>query len=202
MPFMCLKNTYNKTVNATWLIFLLGFLSNAYADSFDDAVNLYLTGFEQCKEASNLLSEEQVSAARTKLNQYLETLERAKAIDSTIILTSKRGMSGNVSFCQRVQQSLEVEEAMPTLNDAIGYCDQAQNSLKAGDLAMAQTHYNEFKKYTEHAFLIAPAMKDIFSIKKNIKGRNIGIKKKGYFLSYKLFIKMQLSFIPTDSKRS
>ena len=169
MPFMYYKKTNNIIVNAIWLLLLLGYFTNAYADNFDDAVNLYLDGFEQCKEASAMLAADKIPQARARLNKYLETLERAKTIDSTIVLTSKRGMNGNLSFCQRVQQSLEVEEAMPTLNDAIEFCEKSQESLNAGDLVMAQTHYDEFKKYSDHAFQIAPSMADIFSISSQVR---------------------------------
>lgn len=146
------------------------FLSNqAYADKFDDAVNHYLKGFEACKEASGLLRSNKVSRARSKLTEYQRYFNEAQKMDPSIVKTSKRGMEGNILFCQRVQQSLEVEEGTPFMDRAIEHCDLAQKALKAEDPESAQANLDQFKELSAQAFEVAPSMKDIFSITSQVR---------------------------------
>lgn len=156
---------------SSFLFVVLGVMASgqARADKFDDAVNHYLRGFEACKEASGLLRSNQVSKAKTKLNDYKRYFDEAQKMDPSIVKTQKRGMEGNILFCQRVQQQLEVEEGTPFMDRAVEHCDLAQKALKAKDPTSAQANLDQFKELSAKAFEVAPAMKDIFSITSQVR---------------------------------
>lgn len=150
------------------LALLLGFSAQAHADSFDDAVNQFLKGFEYCKEAKSHLSGNRVPQAQAALRQYQQQLEAATRIDPEILTTTKRGMDGNLKFCQRVSRDVEVEAGMPTMNKALAACDAAQQALKDENPAKAQEDHTQFKQLRDQALQIAPSLADIFSVKSQI----------------------------------
>lgn len=165
-----------KLPHTHWLISLACFLfcgllasGQARADKFDDAVNHYLKGFESCKEASGLLRSNQVAKARSKLREYERHFQEAQKMDPSIVKTKKRGMEGNILFCQRVSQTLEVEEGTPFMDKAIEHCDLAQKALKADNPTSAQANLDQFKELSAKALEVAPSMKDIFSIASQVR---------------------------------
>ena len=165
------KLPHTKLLCSALAILLIGvFMSSATrADPFDDAVGHYLKGFESCKEASGLLRSNQVAKARSKLSVYQKHFSEAQKIDPSIVKTKRRGMEGNILFCQRVEQTLEVEEGSPFMDKAIEHCDLAQKALKAEDPTSAQANLDQFKELSTKAFEVAPSMKDIFSIASQVR---------------------------------
>ena len=165
------KLPHTKSLSTVLGILVIGvFMSSAaQADKFDDAVNHYLKGFESCKEASGLLRSNQVAKARSKLSVYQKHFKEAQKMDASIVKTKKRGMEGNILFCQRVGQTLEVEEGSPFMDKAIEHCDLAQKALKAEDPTSAQANLDQFKELSSKAFEVAPSMKDIFSIASQVR---------------------------------
>ena len=139
-----------------------------YADSFDDAVTQFLRGFEYCKEAKSHLSAHRLTDARKALQEYHQILKQATAINGDILNTSKRGMDGNLKYCDRVERDVEVETGMPTMNKALAACDAAQQSLKNGKPDDAQQHYGDFKSLRDEALKQAPSLNDIFTVKNQI----------------------------------
>lgn len=165
-----------KPPHSKWLFSLVSVLfagllmsNQAHADNFDDAVNHYLKGFEACKEASGLLRSNQVSKAKSKMRDYDRHFSEAQKMDPSIVKTKNRGMEGNILFCQRVGQNLEVEEGTPFMDKAIEHCDLAQKALKADDPASAQANLDQFKEMSAKALEVAPRMKDIFSIASQVR---------------------------------
>ncbi|MEZ5506432.1 MAG: hypothetical protein R3F38_10830 [Gammaproteobacteria bacterium] len=150
------------------LAFLLGISTQVHADSFDDAVNQFLKGFDYCKEAKTHLSGNRIPQAQASLRQYQKLLEEATRINPDILSTSKRGMDGNLKFCQRVTRDVEVEAGMPTMNKALAACDAAQQALKDENPAKAQEDHAQFKQLRDEALQIAPSLGEIFSVKSQI----------------------------------
>ncbi|MCG8668994.1 MAG: hypothetical protein MI867_06240 [Pseudomonadales bacterium] len=165
-----------KLPRALWLLILITacvssllLSSVARANSFDDAVNHYLKGFESCKEASGLLRSNQVAKAKAKMREYDRHFDEAQKMDASIVKTKNRGMEGNILFCQRVSQNLEVEEGTPFMDKAIEHCDLAQKALKADDPTSAQANLDQFKELSTKALEVAPRMNDIFSIASQVR---------------------------------
>lgn len=150
------------------LALLLGISTQTHADSFDDAVNQFLKGFDYCKEAKTHLSGNRIPQAQASLRQYQKLLEEATRINPEILSTSKRGMDGNLKFCQRVSRDVEVEAGMPTMNKALAACDAAQQALKDENPAKAQEDHAQFKQLRDEALQIAPSLGEIFSVKSQI----------------------------------
>ena len=166
-----IRLTHTPWLYTTLSCLLFGLLlsGGARADQFDDAVNHYLRGFESCKEASGLLRSNQVSKARSKLLEYERYFEEAQKMDPSIVKTTRRGMEGNILFCQRVEAQLQVEEGTPFMDKAVEHCDLAQKALRAEDPTSAQANLDQFKELSAKAFEVAPAMKDIFSITSQVR---------------------------------
>lgn len=141
----------------------------AYADKFDDAVNHYLRGFESCKEANGSLRSNQVPKARSQMETYDKFFAEAQKMDPTIANTARRGMEGNIKFCIRVSDNIQVEEGTPYMDKAIAECDSAQKQLKAGNPDQANTHLENFRTHKDKAISVAPKMMDIFAIASQVR---------------------------------
>ncbi|OUS05979.1 hypothetical protein A9Q81_04355 [Gammaproteobacteria bacterium 42_54_T18] len=153
---------------AVLVVALLGPIE-AWADSFDDAVNHYLKGFDACQEANGLLRANRISAAKKKLNVYNKYLSEAEKMNSSIVKTNKRDMEGNIKFCRRVATNIEVEQATPFIDKAIAQCDLAQKALKEKKPDVAMEHLMAFKVHKEEAWNITEKLTDIFSIRNQVK---------------------------------
>ena len=95
------------------------------ADTFDDAVNLYLQGFEYCTDAKDALTANNVPRAKAALDKYESLKQEASGINSTILSTQKRGMDSNLKFCERVATDIEIAIGTPILDQALAACDEA-----------------------------------------------------------------------------
>ncbi len=139
-------------------------LGEARADSFDDAVFHYLKGFEACKEANGLLRSGQVAKAKEKMAIYQKIFAEARKMDGSIVGSSRRGMDGNIKFCDRVANNLKLEEANPFIDKAVAHCDTAKQLLKADNPEGAAASLEAFRAEKNKALAIAPNMMDIFAI--------------------------------------
>ena len=141
----------------------------ARADTFDEAVNHYLKGFDACQEANGLLRANRITAAKKKLTTYKKYLNEAQKMDPSIVKTNKRDMEGNIKFCSRVETNIEVEQATPFVDKAIAQCDLAQKALKEKRPEAALEHLLAFKAHKDEAWNITDKLSDIFSIRNQIK---------------------------------
>lgn len=139
------------------------------ADTFDDAVNHYLKGFDACQEANGLLRANRITAAKKKLTTYKKYLGEAQKMDPSIVKTNKRDMEGNIKFCSRVETNIEVEQATPFIDKAIAQCDLAQKALKDKKPEAALEHLLAFKAHKDEAWNITEKLSDIFSIRNQVK---------------------------------
>ncbi|MFZ5604104.1 MAG: hypothetical protein ACOY7J_16765 [Pseudomonadota bacterium] len=142
--------------------------ASSRADSFDDAVTRYLKGFEHCKEAKAHLGAGRVDAAQSSLKQYDKLLDEAAGIHRDILTTNKRGMDGNLKYCQRVARDVEVEAGMPVMNQALAACDNAQQALQENKPDVAKSRLDQFRSLKAEALAIAPSLSDIFTVKNQI----------------------------------
>lgn len=161
-----LKNAFSILCAATALLCLA---QTAQADTFDDAVNIYLKGFEHCTEAKEALSAHNIQKANRELKQYEALKSQAAGINNTILNSSKRGMDSNLKYCQRVANDIEIEMGTPILERAIAACEKAEAELKANNPQQAQTHYNEFLQQKTEALNTAPSLNDVFSARNQIR---------------------------------
>lgn len=139
------------------------------ADTFDDAVNLYLQGFDYCTEAKDALTAGNVAAAKTALTRYESLKADATGINNTILTTNKRGMDSNLKFCERVAIDIEIAIGTPILKRAIGACDEARKHLKAENPEQAKVHFDEFVQLKDEALSTSPSLNDQFSTRNQIR---------------------------------
>ncbi|MBA55820.1 MAG: hypothetical protein CMK89_15295 [Pseudomonadales bacterium] len=143
--------------------------SLAQADSFDDAVNLYLKGFDHCVEARNAVGANNVSKARTEFARYLDMVNQAKAIDASIMNTSKREMDSNLKFCDRVKHDMEIIIGTPMIEEAFAACEQTFSAIEQKDVDLANMHHQQFIALKDKAVETAPSLKTVFSITSQIR---------------------------------
>jgi len=156
------------------LIILIGagliFSSQALlAETFDDAVNLYLQGFDYCTEAKDALTAGNVNGAKAALNRYQSLKSEASAINSRILSTNKRGMDSNLKFCERVATDIEIAIGTPILNQAISACDEARELLKAKNPDQAKIRFDEFIQLKNQALSTSPSLNGRFSTRNQIR---------------------------------
>ncbi len=145
------------------------FAASAQADSFDDAVNLYLKGFDHCSSAKDALGRNDLKSARSQFSQYEAILKQASALDASINSSSKRGMDSNLKFCKRVGTDIEIATGMPTLEKALGACEQAFASLKDGKVEPARGQHQQFVALRDEALKTAPSLNNVFSVRSEIR---------------------------------
>ena len=139
-----------------------------HANSFDDAVNEYIKGFKECTEANTLRADNLVEAKR-KFASYLRHLERATAIDPTILTSTQRDMDSNLRYCERVEVNLKRAEATPILEQGFVRCDASQQALKEGDVQTAQAKMTEYKGYLDQALGITDSLMDVFALASKVR---------------------------------
>ena len=159
---------FDITTKKLLIASLLLFPGLSLADSFDDAVNEYLKGFKECTEANSLRTKDLVSAKK-KFDYYLKQLDKATAIDSSILNTTQRDMDKNLRYCERVEVDIKRAEATPILEKGFTYCDAAKDALDAGDVNAAQTNLDEYKRYRDDAFIITETIMDVFAMASKVR---------------------------------
>ncbi|MEZ5511530.1 MAG: hypothetical protein R3F47_16825 [Gammaproteobacteria bacterium] len=139
------------------------------ADSFDDAVNLYLKGFDHCLAAKEALGSNDTARARAEFGRYEALLQQAAGIDGAILQSTQRGMDSNLKHCQRVGTDLQITEGRPLLERAIAACDTADAQLKQGDVDTARSSHQQFVALRDQALAQAPALNEVFSLRSEIR---------------------------------
>ncbi len=139
------------------------------ADSFDDAVTLYLKGFEHCSNAKSALTDNQLDKALKAFAEYRSTTEQAAKIDPSIMSTSQRGMDSNLKYCNRVGTDIELAQGTPLLEQSLSHCDLAFDALKQGNAESAQQSYQQYIQGRDNALSVAPSLTSVFSLKSEIR---------------------------------
>lgn len=145
------------------------FMPSVWADTFDDAVNLYLRGFDHCSTAKQALGSNDLGTARSEFAKYETIKKQAAAMDGSIIGTSKRGMDSNLKYCTRVGTDIEIAVGMPTLEKALAACELALTNLKEGQLEPAKSNYQQFVAQRDEALKMAPSLNNVFSARSEIR---------------------------------
>jgi hypothetical protein len=140
----------------------------AQAGSFDDAVNLYLKGFEDCQAANKALTAGDLEKARTKITEYDKTFAQARAIDSTIASSKERNMEGNIVVCKRIATDIANRAGQPLMEQALAYCKNAEAAIEGGQPDLASSRLDEFRAMRDRALGVSPGLKEIFSIKNQL----------------------------------
>lgn len=143
--------------------------SVAGAESLDDAVTLYLKGFEHCSSAKSALSDNQLDKALKAFAEYESVKEQAAKIDPSILSTSQRGMDSNLKYCIRVGTDIEVAQGTPLLEQSLVQCDKAFEAYKQGDAVAANQFYRDYVQGRDQALAVAPSLTGVFSLKSEIR---------------------------------
>lgn len=143
--------------------------ASARADSFDDAVNLYLKGFDHCSAAKAALTSQDVKTARSEFARYESIRQQAAGIDQTILSSSRRGMDSNLKYCERVGTDIEIEVGRPVLEQALAACEKALAHLNESQIEPARTEHQQFIALRDQALQSAPALNNVFSLRSEIR---------------------------------
>lgn len=142
---------------------------SAHADSFDDAVNLYLKGFDHCSAAKAALTRQDVKTARSEFARYESIRQQAAGIDTTILNSSRRGMDSNLKYCERVGTDIEIEVGRPVLEQALAACEKALAHLNEGQVEPARTEHQQFITLRDQALQTSPALNNVFSLRSEMR---------------------------------
>jgi hypothetical protein len=138
------------------------------AGSFDDAVNLYLKGFEDCQAANKALTGGDLEKARAKMAAYDKVFNEAKAIDPSIASSKERNMEGNIVVCTRIATDIANKAGQPLMEQALAYCKSAEAAIEGGEPDLASSRLDEFRAMRDRALGLSPGLKEIFSIKNQL----------------------------------
>lgn len=153
-------------VRMAYGLLLVSTLSSA--DSYDQAVNKYLEGFEYCNTAKDYLNDGRLTDASKSLAKYAQIRDQAAKIDPTILSSTRREMDSNIKYCQRVGTDVEVQTGTPILNQAIEACDESIKELKNMSPDAARGHYDRFLELRDKALAMAPSLNNVFSARSQI----------------------------------
>jgi len=158
-----------RALSAGLAVAAIAFGMVARADTFDDAVNLYLKGVDHCSAAKTALGSGNIAKARSEFTEYEQIRDQAVVLDKTIIDSNKRDMDGNLKYCNRVGNDISVAEGTPILEEGFAACDQAIESLKARKIDDAKQQYQSYVDKRDQALKIAPGLSDIFSLRSEMR---------------------------------
>ncbi|OUR87382.1 hypothetical protein A9Q81_25705 [Gammaproteobacteria bacterium 42_54_T18] len=145
-------------------------ISPVYADetSLNVAIDAYLVGFRACNEANNLRSSD-LAQAKANFNYYTQQLNKAIAIDETILITSSREMETNIKYCKRVESNIQRAEATPILEQGIDFCKLSKAALTDSNLTLAASEIGQYQELKEQALIIAPDLMEVFVLASKIR---------------------------------
>lgn len=141
----------------------------ARADTFDDAVNHYLSGFDYCSAAKSALADNNLARARSEFGRYEAVKKQAANMDKSILSTDRREMDSNIKYCERVGTDIELAVGKPVLDKALAECDQAYTQMKQGNAEPANAHYQQFLALRDEALGVAPSINTVFSLRSEIR---------------------------------
>lgn len=151
---------------------LLCTLTPSFATADDTSLNLaidtYLDGFRACNEANNLRASD-LAQAKANFSYYTQQLNKAIAIDETILLTSSREMDTNIKYCKRVESNIQRAEATPILEQGIDFCKSSKAALSDNNLALAAGEIHQYQELKEQALIIAPDLMEVFVLASKIR---------------------------------
>jgi len=158
-----------KLISPVFLAALCAINSGSvFADSFDDAVNEYIKGYKECTEANTLRSTD-LAAAKKKFAAYLQFLNKAKAIDPSILTSTARDMDSNLRYCERVEVNIKRAEATPILEQGFTHCDTAKEALKNNDVPTANENMNQYVHYRDQAMGITDSLMEVFALSSKVR---------------------------------
>lgn len=158
----------NKIAALTVSLGILSTPASASEATFNEAVNLYLKGYAECREANTLRSDD-IVAARKRFDHYLKILDRAAAIEPSILKTNERDMDANLTFCERVNNNLKMAEAAPTLETGFEHCEKARTALETQDVPSARQALDQYAMQRDQALSITPNIMEVFSLASRVR---------------------------------
>lgn len=158
----------NKLAALTASLWMMGTSAYASEATFNEAVNLYLKGYADCREANTLRSDD-IQAARQFFDNYLKILDQAAAIDPSILKTTERDMDANLTYCERVNNNLKMAEAAPVLEAGFAHCEKAKASMAANDFSGAQQAFDAYAVQRDQALAITASIMDVFSLASQVR---------------------------------
>jgi hypothetical protein len=158
----------NKIASLSLAVWALG--TSAYANdaSFNEAVNLYLKGYADCREANTLRTDD-IATARKFFDNYLKILDQAAAIDPSILQSTERDMDANITYCERVNDNLKMAEAAPVLEAGFASCETAKTALANHELDAARQAMDVYGIKRDEALAITPNIMDVFSLASQVR---------------------------------
>lgn len=158
----------NKLAALTASLWMMGNSAYASEATFNEAVNLYLKGYADCREANTLRSDD-IQAARQFFDNYLKILDQAAAIDPSILKTTERDMDANLTYCERVNNNLKMAEAAPVLEAGFAHCEKAKASITVNDFSGAQQAFDAYAAQRDQALAITGSIMDVFSLASQVR---------------------------------
>lgn len=158
----------NKLAALTASLWVMGTSAHASEATFNEAVNLYLKGYADCREANTLRSDD-IQAARQFFDNYLKILDQAAAIDPSILKTTERDMDANLTYCERVNNNLKMAEAAPVLEVGFAHCEKAKASMAVNDFSSAQQALDAYTVQRDQALAITGSIMDVFSLASQVR---------------------------------
>ncbi len=145
-------------------------VSPVHADetSLNLAIDTYLVGFRACNEANSLRSSD-LAQAKANFSYYTQQINKAIAIDESILLTSSREMDTNIKYCKRVESNIQRAEATPILEQGIDFCKSSKSALSNNDLTLAANEIGQYQELKEQALIIAPDLMEVFVLASKIR---------------------------------
>lgn len=158
----------NKIASLTLALSALGTSAHASEASFNEAVNLYLKGYADCREANTLRTDD-IKAARKYFDNYLKILDQAAALDPAILKTTERDMDANLTYCERVNNNLKMAEAAPVLEAGFTDCEAAKTAMASNDFGAAQQALDAYTIKRDEALAITPSIMEVFSLASQVR---------------------------------
>ncbi|CBL46500.1 Hypothetical protein HDN1F_29170 [gamma proteobacterium HdN1] len=145
----------------------------AHADeaSFNNAVNLYLSGYSECEKSNDLRSTD-IASARKHFDQYQKTLDQAAAIDPTILKSRQRDMASKIAFCERVHNNLRMAEAAPILEQGFTHCEAARTAMEAEDFTTASQAFDAYTAKRDEALAITENIMGVYNLASQVRACN------------------------------
>lgn len=115
-----------------------------------------------CNQASRL-SRTDTSEAREQFNQYRSFLERARAIDPSLLENNSFAEREN-RRCTLIEDNIARAEAMPLVEQSLAQCNAAQSALESHNLNTATESFTRFEGLRDQALEITPTVLRVGSV--------------------------------------
>lgn len=151
----------------TTLLVLLSLSGWAQAN-YDQAVEVYMKGFQACNKANTLRSSN-LNAAKQQLAIYQQYLDRATAINGSILTSSAMDMDKNISYCNRVITNVGRAQATPVIQTAFKHCKAAKSLYNEKSFDQAKNQLQQYQRLRDQALSITSSLKDIYKISQKMR---------------------------------